>query len=242
MKQLDPRSLQVLFAVIEDYITTALPVGSLDLAAKYGIDASSATIRNDMARLEAEGFLEQPYTSAGRVPTEKAYRRYLEQCSMEAAVLPKYAIHRIGAAIQQLRRDRHNREQLRRLKDIVKMVAEMTKDLVVIEFEPNDIYYTGLAHLLEQPEFDRIQAVTPVGYMMDHVDEMVGSLREICRDDIDILIGNQNPFDRRFSVIASRYRIGNSDIEGIIGIIGPMRMPYEQNIAIVKYIKDQLAF
>ncbi|HLC99962.1 MAG TPA: hypothetical protein VJC11_03305 [Patescibacteria group bacterium] len=240
MKILDPRAVQILFAVVEEYIATAVPVGSLELAQKYRIDASSATIRNDMARLEDEGFLEQPYTSAGRVPTDKAYRLYLEQCSSEPSVLSNHAVRKLTAMIDQFKRHQQFSDQEIFLKSVAKEVAEMTKDLVVVEFEPNDVFYTGLAHLLEQPEFEYIQAVTPIGRMIDEVDEMVTQLRRLCREDVEILIGNQNPIDRHFSVIVGRYRIGSA-ARGIFGLIGPTRMPYERNIALVRFIQDQLS-
>lgn len=76
---LDERKLHILQAIIDDYIVTAEPVGSRTLARKYIIDISSATIRNEMADLEDLGYLEQPHTSAGRIPSDKAYRLYVDR-------------------------------------------------------------------------------------------------------------------------------------------------------------------
>jgi len=77
--KLDSRKLQILQAIINDYIITAEPVGSRTLAKKYNLGVSSATIRNEMSDLEEMGFLEQPHTSAGRVPSDKAYRLYVDK-------------------------------------------------------------------------------------------------------------------------------------------------------------------
>src|SRR5690554_3188689 len=77
--ELGERKLQILQAIIEDYITTAEPVGSRTIAKKYGIGISSATIRNEMSDLEEMGYLEQPHTSAGRIPSDKAYRLYVDK-------------------------------------------------------------------------------------------------------------------------------------------------------------------
>ena len=74
----DDRRIAILRAVIEHYVSTGQPVGSGHVAAMKGISVSAATIRNDMAALEAEGFLAQPHTSAGRVPTDKGYRLYVD--------------------------------------------------------------------------------------------------------------------------------------------------------------------
>jgi len=72
------RSRQVLTAIVEDYIRTAEPVSSKAIATKYSLGVSPATVRNIMAELEAEGFLSQPHTSAGRVPTDRSFRFYLD--------------------------------------------------------------------------------------------------------------------------------------------------------------------
>ena len=77
--KLGARKLKILQAIIDDYIRTAEPVGSRTLAKKYGLGISSATIRNEMSDLEEMGFLEQPHTSAGRVPSDKAYRFYVDK-------------------------------------------------------------------------------------------------------------------------------------------------------------------
>ena len=75
---LDERKTKILAAVIDDYIATAEPIGSRTIARKYRIGISPATIRNEMADLEELGYLSQPYTSAGRVPSHKGYRFYVD--------------------------------------------------------------------------------------------------------------------------------------------------------------------
>ena len=77
--QLDARKYLILRAIIDDYITTGMPVGSRTISRKAGVGFSPATIRNEMSDLEALGYLEQPHTSAGRVPSDKAYRLYVDQ-------------------------------------------------------------------------------------------------------------------------------------------------------------------
>lgn len=76
---LDDREKQVLQSVIEEYISTAEPVSSGTIVEKYNLGCSSATIRNDMAELEREGYLEKPHTSAGRIPSVKGYRFYVDE-------------------------------------------------------------------------------------------------------------------------------------------------------------------
>lgn len=83
---LDNRKLSILQAIIEDYIATAMPIGSRTISKSAGLGLSSATIRNEMSDLEEMGYLEQPHTSAGRVPSEKAYRLYVDRLMQRDAL------------------------------------------------------------------------------------------------------------------------------------------------------------
>jgi heat-inducible transcriptional repressor len=85
---LDPRSQQILRAVIEEYVTTAEPVGSQTLVERYRLGVSSATVRNVMAELEASGYLTHPHTSAGRVPTDLGYRLYVQSIAPQMQIAP----------------------------------------------------------------------------------------------------------------------------------------------------------
>lgn len=76
---LDKRKKEILQAIIDEYINTAEPVSSATLVNKYGLDYSSATVRNELAELEDNGYLDKPHTSSGRVPSEKGYRFYVDE-------------------------------------------------------------------------------------------------------------------------------------------------------------------
>ena len=75
---LDERKTAILRAIVHEYIATAQPVGSTHIAKASGVNVSSATVRNEMAVLEQEGYLVQPHTSAGRIPTDKGYRLFVD--------------------------------------------------------------------------------------------------------------------------------------------------------------------
>lgn len=85
---LEPRSEAILRAIIEEYVSTAVPVGSMTLVTKYRLGVSPATVRSVMAELEASGFLGHPHTSAGRVPTDAGYRLYVESITDAASLAP----------------------------------------------------------------------------------------------------------------------------------------------------------
>ena len=88
-EQLSERELRVLEAVVQTYIETAEPAGSQTIARKFGLGVSPATIRNVMADLEEMGYLAQPHTSAGRIPTDKAYRFYVDSFPPASAATTK---------------------------------------------------------------------------------------------------------------------------------------------------------
>jgi len=93
---LDERKTAILRAVVQEYITTAQPVGSTHIANAPGVRVSSATVRNEMAVLEQEGFLAQPHTSAGRIPTDKGYRFFVDHMTTPGQLEPA-ATQRVGA-------------------------------------------------------------------------------------------------------------------------------------------------
>lgn len=119
MVRLDERKQQILEAIIEDYISTAEPVGSRTIARKYKLGISPATIRNEMADLEESGYIEQPHASAGRIPSYRGYRYYVDYLMKQEKLLPdeekliyenylakvkdvSQVIHRTGQLLSQL--------------------------------------------------------------------------------------------------------------------------------------------
>ena len=83
---MDARKFRILQAIIDDYILTAIPVGSRTISKKYEMGLSSATIRNEMSDLEELGYLDQPHVSAGRIPSAKAYRLYVDQLLQNGSI------------------------------------------------------------------------------------------------------------------------------------------------------------
>ena len=79
MGSADDRRFEVLRAIVADFVSTKEPIGSKTLVERHNLGVSSATVRNDMAVLEAEGYITQPHTSSGRVPTEKGYREFVDR-------------------------------------------------------------------------------------------------------------------------------------------------------------------
>ena len=86
---MDDRKLEVLRAIVTDYVSSQEPVGSKSLVERHDLGVSPATVRNDMAALEEEGYITQPHTSAGRIPTDKGYRLFVDRLGLAQAAVPR---------------------------------------------------------------------------------------------------------------------------------------------------------
>jgi len=124
---LDDRKLEVLRAIVEDYVATQEPVGSKALVERHRLHVSSATVRNDMAVLEEEGYLRQPHTSAGRVPTDKGYRLFVDKLSRIKPLTPaeRRAIERFMAGAVDLNDVVHR---------TVRLLAQLTRQVAVVQY------------------------------------------------------------------------------------------------------------
>jgi heat-inducible transcriptional repressor len=124
---LDDRKLDVLRAIVEDYVATQEPVGSKALVERHQLGVSPATVRNDMAVLEEEGFIRQPHTSAGRVPTDRGYRLFVDRLSRVKPLSPaeRRAIERFLAGALDLDDVVHR---------TVRLLAQLTRQVAVVQY------------------------------------------------------------------------------------------------------------
>ena len=218
----DERKNALLSALIKDYIKTAQPVGSNLLVDKCKLKISSATVRNEMAELEKEGLIMQPHTSAGRIPTEKGYRYYLDNFFEEKQIISKEK-----KVLEQI-----EGEQEERIKKMAKVLTELSPAAVLVGFADNNFYYTGLSNLFREPEFD-LDLIYNISEVVDQIDEVMAEIYDKVTPDIKIWMGQENPFSENCAVVISKF-----EKHGIIGLLGPMRMDYESNFARLKYLKE----
>src|SRR6201985_1958142 len=124
---LDERKLTVLRAIVEDYVSTTEPVGSKSLVDRHGLDVSPATIRNDMAVLEEQGYIAQPHTSAGRVPTDKGYRLFVDRLS---CLKPMSGAER--RAIETFLAGAYSLDEV--VTRTVRLLAQLTRQVAVVQY------------------------------------------------------------------------------------------------------------
>lgn len=330
--QLSERELRVLEAVVQTYIETAEPAGSQTIARRFGLGVSPATIRNAMSELEEKGYLFHPHTSAGRVPTDRAYRLYVDGLirlappSAEAALrlsaevrgarstleeilhraaqvlgvltqelgvavapafdelvlerlellpvaaerlllvfnlrsgvvrtifvqvpsdLPAESVHQVaqvlnerlaGLTLQQIRqtlverlRDAHPARGGRELLNI--FIAERD-DIFDLSGEATTVVLSSAQMLADQPEFASNLGMRGLLELTERRDLLRRALEARRKAGLSITIGGENRDPRlsNFTLVTSSYQAG--DLRGVIGVMGPTRMPYEKIIGLVEH-------
>lgn len=220
------RQQQILRSIVEQYAEVASPVGSSLLAKLYGV--SSATIRAEMAELERLGFIMQPHTSAGRVPTDKGYRFYVNSLAEEKEDMPVAA--RAERALSARVQDAGMPE--RTIRNAVDTLVELTHNLGLATIG-NQLYMSGLGNLFGQPEFIQPGQVQQVAQLLDNLEPW---LREAAPNQpLNVYIGRENPIGRTAgcSLIISRFQSPYSD-NSYIGVLGPTRQNYRDVTNLVR--------
>jgi len=220
------RQQQILRSIVEQYAEVASPVGSSLLARAFGV--SSATIRAEMAELERLGYITQPHTSAGRMPTDKGYRFYVNSLADESENnLPSARGERALTARLQ---DAGMPE--RTIRNAVDTLVELTHNLGLATIG-NQLYMSGLGNLFGQPEFMQSGQVQQVAQLLDNLEPW---LREAAPNEpLNVYIGRENPIGRTAgcTLIISRFHSPYSD-RSYIGVLGPTRQNYRDVTNLVR--------
>lgn len=229
---LSSRQWQLLKTIIEEYIDTGIPAGSVGLVSKYRLDFSPATTRNEMNFLMQQGFLEQPHTSAGRVPAALGYRLYLDRMleDIDVPVLQEVAIK------QNLWQYKNN--PMMALRAVALSLAEYGQGLSVITCSPNQVYTAGSANILDYEEFFDIDVTRSILNLVDHYDLLVDLFGKIKnRDDVGVLIGTEFglPNFEKCALAIIPYRAGS--YRGHLAVLGPCRLRYRVVLPLLRYVK-----
>lgn len=215
----------------------AAPVGSVTLAKLFNV--SSATIRAEMARLEDFGYIAQPHTSAGRVPTDAGYRYYVNVISEHPEAVENFShltsgdekLLDRGNRVLEVRINSQTRADFA-IRGAVDSLVELTGNLGLATIG-DQLYMSGIARLFTQPEFLDTQRVQAVAKLLDNLEPW---LREAAPGQpLNIFIGQENPIGKtsQVSLIISRFRSPFSD-RSYIGVLGPTRQNYAKVMSLVR--------
>lgn len=170
---LDERKITILTAIIDDYIATAEPIGSRTIARKYRIGISPATIRNEMADLEELGYLSQPHTSAGRIPSNKAYRFYVD------FLLPSINVDAKDAALIQRLFDRRVNELEELVEQAARVISKLTSYTTITlgpQIETSSFKHIQLSRIEDKKGL--LLVITNYGTISHHIIEIPSNLTD----------------------------------------------------------------
>lgn len=234
----EDRRKKILNAVIEHFIQTAQPVGSKTLILTYDFKVSPATIRNDMSALEEEGLITHPHTSAGRIPTDKGYRVYVDE-------LADYDVAKALAheTIQTIRTKDRSQQAKQEVYKAVQLLSQASPNMAFATIpESSRTFFMGFSKMLKQPEFmaEPMQACQVMEVIEDRQHFLKGLKKIELDDEPRIFIGEENILSgiESCSLVVAKYSF--EGYEGNIGIIGPKRMPYAFNTAILTEVRNLL--
>jgi len=232
---LKERQKNILNAAIREYIKTARPVASRAIAKKSGMAMSSATVRNEMLELDRLGYLEQPHTSAGRIPTDRGYRFFVDNLIEDLPLSLKE--RRIIAELFRI----SDAEEF--IRDAARAIAQLSSTFTTLGFpEENKFYDAGLSEVLEEPEFQEPESVKMFGRLVDKwEEEMRRYVADLGNQEEErIFIGKENLFQeaRSCAIFVSRWEHPKG-FSGFITMISPKRTNYPHHRAFLKGMKNQ---
>ena len=227
------RQLEILRAIVDEYVATEIPVGSKVIAQRHGLGVSPATIRNDMAVLEDAGLITHPHTSAGRIPTNSGYRVFVDKLSV---VKPLSTPER--RAIESFLSEADDLDDL--LVRTVKALSQITKQVAVIQYPQSDkVVVAGTSNLALSSQ-DTAAAIHPI---LEALEEQVVLLRLLADagDSVKVRIGEEQHDAglRTTSLVTIGYGASNGNPRGevgAVGVLGPTRMDYASSMAAVNAV------
>lgn len=223
------RQRLILAAIIEQHAEIAAPIGSVMLAKLFNV--SSATIRSEMAKLEEMGFIVQPHTSAGRIPTDAGYRFYVNSLNEVQSEQPQLLLDRSARAIE-ARVSTHSNRADRAIRSAVDSLVDLTQNLGIATIG-DELYLSGMSNLFSQPEFMQGEHVRQVAQLLDNLEPWLREARP--NEPLNVYIGSENPIGKASgaTLIISRFRSPYSD-NSYIGVLGPTRQSYAKVMRLVR--------
>ena len=220
--ELTQRQENILEKVVEEYIRLAQPISSQLLEEEYDFGVSPATIRSEMLALSEQGFLMQPHTAAGRVPTDKGYRFFVDEILRE----PK---------------QKEQENMFEELGDVfeeagmmAKHLAGMASVLIAVYLEKKGMLFKeGWEELLEEPEFENRSTVKNFAKLVEEFEKRAGEFSQ--GSGVQVFIGREAPFSnaKEFSIMIADFSFPEGE-KGRVALLGPKRMAYHKNIRLLE--------
>lgn len=231
---LTARQTQVLKTLIDEYIDTAEPVGSEALEKKYNLGVSPATIRNEMASLTNIGYLRQPHTSAGRVPSPKAMKFYIDQLMDEKQMSLADEVR----AKEEVWDKRSDLNEL--LKEAAQVLAQRTRSLSVATLNEGKIWHSGYSYVFLNPEFTDMHLTANVFALLEEARRMqeIFFQRMTGTTPVEVIFGEDLGWHdlSHLGVVGTRFTVRGH--ECALGVLGTTRQSYQVVVPVLKYFRN----
>jgi len=231
--EITKRQKGILEKLIEGYVKTAEPVSSGALAKKHNFGVKPAMLRIEMEKLEKAGYLSQPFVSAGRIPTDKAYRFFVNNLLQNKKQGGGY--QQSTEKIQRFTGAKEDRPKA--AQELTKIISELTSSLVLSYLPEENLFFKeGWSQIIREPEFEDNHVFECFAKMIDSWEKDIIPEMDFS-GEIKIFIGKENPSQKSqdFSTIAGNLSLPDKE-RGVMAIFGPKRMAYNKNIDIINSI------
>lgn len=229
------RKDRILYITIDQYIKTMNPVSSNYIVQNYPVDLSSASIRNILAELEDEGYLTHPHTSAGRIPTERGYRYFVNNLMQEIQLLEDEK-QRIKAEYE--RASRELELLLDKTSQVLSNVTHYTS-IISVDGWGNKVFCKGTGFVVEYPDYQDIAKIKNILVALDEKEKILQVINKGLEDRVNIFIGHEiesSGIDS-CSLVVSSYKT-KQGAKGRMAILGPTRMNYEKVVSALDYFSE----
>lgn len=227
------RKQDVLKTLVETFVHTGQPVGSMQVMEQLPYEVSSATIRNDMAELTELGLLAQPHTSAGRIPTDFGYKTYVKVITEDRRELSKRQQEVLNKYFEKLRSLQEKYQAAAR------MLAKMSGSIGMLMDDTQNVYLSGMSNVARMPEFNDDQFGVKLMEALEQPKELMQNLNNsVNPGDVNVLIGQDNLLQiNKATVVITHF---GPQGKRVISIIGPTRMDYNKALPLVDYMRKLL--
>ncbi|HAU98707.1 MAG: Heat-inducible transcription repressor hrcA [Microgenomates group bacterium GW2011_GWF2_45_18] len=235
MIDLTSRQIQILKAVIEEYLKTAEPIGSDTIDRKFNLGVSPATIRSELAYLGDQGYLKQPHSSAGRVPTPMALKLYVQELmnKKDLSVADEVSVK------ERMWESRHKFDSM--LHEATRVLSERAQSVGVAVTADHQAFHSGYSHLLSIPEFEDLDVARTVFQLLEETRQLESIfLRDWGGDMVHMVFGGDlgNRYLEPVGILFTEFQC--ADQRCMLGVIGSSRIDYAYMIPFLEYMHGLL--
>lgn len=228
------RQTQILKALVDEYIQTADPVGSEILEKRYSLGVSPATIRNEMVALTTSGFLKQPHTSSGRIPTPKALKFYVDQLMDERQM----SLAEEVKAKEEVWDKRNDLYEL--MKEATQALAHRTQSLAVATLDEGRVWHSGYANVFINPEFTDLHMTAGVFTLLEEARQLqeIFFQRMTGTSPIELVFGEDLGWREldNVGIVGTRFLVHNHECG--LGVLGATRQSYSVVVPVLRYFRN----